>query len=396
MPLLKTKVCLVAILVTLITTSTSATKTSGDEPAPHREAISNDTLPTTKYFNPMDLYVGSKEGVSLAHEDEGQKFSTYAAFSTDRYISPWRYKSLDSMHYTRILVGATKGNDVYPMTFSIFSVWSFNTYTRTENMKVHQNNDGTVSLSCESNGKYVTWGTVHSDECSTDLNPSGRCWSAHCQSSQFPGCLESGICPHCRYNLVVGSITDLQIRLVDLKWGNPEEAIPSSPNQVAEDITDNYSEEPIATTLKVVYQNAISDTTIWEHAWGFELSISAEVDVDIPFIGGGSVTTTATASYNGKYGTENTETSSETFEESKNVACPAHTRCILKYVAQKLDNYNIPFTATVERTQDDGPPLQWQEEGKWRGVQAFNFKTIYCTEDLNTGESNCPKFKWIQ
>ena len=67
---------------------------------------------------------------------------------------------------------------------------------------------------------------------------------------------------------------------------------------------NNYSDTETQTTLKVAYTQTTSDTTIWEHAWGFELSVSAEVEADIPFIGGGKVTTTAKASYNGKYGTE--------------------------------------------------------------------------------------------
>ena len=104
-----------------------------------------------------------------------------------------------------------------------------------------------------------------------------------------------------------------------------------------------------------------------------------EWEAKIPYFGGGSTSTTATASYSGKYGTENTVQDSSTVENSRTVTCPPKTRCTLKLVASKLDDYNIPFTALVERTQDVGPPLQWYENGTWKGVQAFNFNTFYCT-----------------
>ena len=169
-----------------------------------------------------------------------------------------------------------------------------------------------------------------------------------------------------------------------------------SPSQVAEDYTDNYTDSKVTTTLTFQYTSTTTDTTIWEHAWGFEYSVEASLSVNIPFVGGGSITTTATASYNGKYGTENTVADAEMFEEAKEVTCPGRTRCILKYVASKLDNYNMTFSATVERTQDEGPPIQWEEEGVWRGVQAFNFRTVYCSESLETGVSNCTTFAWIK
>ena len=121
---------------------------------------------------------------------------------------------------------------------------------------------------------------------------------------------------------------------------------------------DNYSETEMQTTLKVSYTQTTSGTTIREHAWGFELSASAEFGVEVPFVGGGCVSTTASASYNGKYGTENTVQDTSTVENSRTVACPPKTKCTLKLVASKLDDYNIPFTALVERTQDFGPPHQ--------------------------------------
>ena len=49
---------------------------------------------------------------------------------------------------------------------------------------------------------------------------------------------------------------------------------------------DNYSETEMQTTLKVSYTQTTSGTTIWEHAWGFELSAFAEFGLEIPFVWG--------------------------------------------------------------------------------------------------------------
>lgn len=335
----------------------------------------------------MELYVNKKEGVSLAFDwGDGQKFAHWGYMpEIPTYVQDGNsFKSNAEYGYTRILVGPSKGNNIYPLQYNFFQLfWGLRSHVH--DMVVHQNNDGTVALSCVDSGLYATWGNVHDDDGS---------WFSY--ADNLPICTESGICPHCRYSLVVGAINDIRIRLVDLKWGDPEEAIPSSPSQVAEDYTDNYTDTEITTTLRVQYTNSISDTTIWEHAWGFELSIEAQIQVGIPLVAAGTATTTATASYNGKYGTENTVTDSELFEQTKTVVCPARTRCILKYVASKLDNFDMPFTATVERSQDEGPPIQLEEEGVWRGVQAFNFNTIYCSTSLETGVTNCPTFAWIK
>ena len=68
----------------------------------------------------------------------------------------------------------------------------------------------------------------------------------------------------------------------------------------------------------------------------------------------------------------------------------------MNYVAYKLDDFSIPFTATVQKTKDDGSTVQWEELGSWTGVQAFQFNSIFCTESLDTGVSNCPFLEWIK
>jgi len=344
----------------------------------------------------MELYLNSAEGVSFAFEVDGVKQYSFF-FARDQIgfscSDGADYKNLAIQNYTRMLV--TERLNAYSDEFMIqFNYYEIDQDKLVEGVPIRvsvvQNSDSTVALRCYYSGLYATWSHDQTNEVDGDgLRETRR---ACIYPYKPPICTEPGICPTCRFSLETGSITDISIRLVDLTWGDPEEAIPSSPSTVMEDNQNNYSDTEIQTTLKVAYTQITSDTTIWEHAWGFELSVSAKWEAKIPLFGGGETTTTATASYNGKYGTENTVQDSSTVENSKTVTCPPKTRCTLKLVASKLDDYNIPFTALVERTQDVGPPLQWQESGVWRGVQAFNFETFYCTTDLASGATNCPQF----
>jgi len=364
-------------------------------------------------FNPMELYIDSEEGVSFAFEIDGVKQYSYIV-RYDYYDRTWSsgadYKSLgfqtDSglAGYTRMrVVERIADSDDFMIQYN-YSLWCEEDQGIHEGeplrMTVQQNDDGTVALRCHYNGLYATWSNTFSPPSpfyDSDLDGDGLADEAEIFESVMGFiCTESGICPTCRFSLETGSITDISIRLVALFWGDPEEAIPSSPSTVMEDNVNNYSETETQTTLRVSYTQTTSDTTIWEHTWGFELSMSSEISVDIPTIGSTSRTTTATASYNGKYGTESTVTNSSTVEDSKTVNCPPMTRCSLKLVATKLNDYSIPFTALVQRSQDVGPPLQMQESGVWRGVQAFDFETIYCTTDLSTDETNCPEIDGVK
>jgi hypothetical protein len=38
----------------------------------------------------------------------------------------------------------------------------------------------------------------------------------------------------------------------------------------------------------------------------------------------------------------------------------------------------------------DGRIITWEEEGIWYGVTAIDTWSQFCTEDLITGETNCP------
>jgi hypothetical protein len=61
------------------------------------------------------------------------------------------------------------------------------------------------------------------------------------------------------------------------------------------------------------------------------------------------VTTSSTVSYDGSEGAEHTVEEEQSFHEEKEFPCPPHSRCIFKLIVRKLDNVDMPFTATVRR-----------------------------------------------
>ena len=316
--------------------------------------------------NPMEAFVNQKEGVSLKFSNGKGLFYIKAESSPDFPNLPnfpklmWS-KTTHKTTETKILVGPSVATDVYPMTFNGFP-------EEDVNVKINKNNDGTVSLTC----------------------PGGRFVSSKESAFSMPFiCTESGICQDCKFELVDGSVIDLSARILSIEWGQPRKPVSSSPSVVVENTDDNWSDTESETILSFSTTTSVTETTIWENPWGFGLSAEFPVEVEIPLDASGHLKSTATVSYNG---TQSDTTTGETIKKEKKVICPSKTRCTLKLICTKLDNYMIPFSALVQRTQENGPPIQSIQKGIWSGVTAVDYRTVYCTQNLITGYSNCPSF----
>lgn len=349
--------------------------------------------PQNENFNPMELYVGSPEGVSLTHEDGGKTFFSY--FSEENglgsHISD--YKSQSAKKYTRILVERARNRkeNVYQLTFKTYLINTTIINTTIE-MRVHRNNDGSVSLFCESNKKFMTWGDGNSN--STDFDGKQVALSSNLDDAEVPLCVEEGICPTCRYNLVAGSITDIKLKILKVTFKAPKGW---EPNQVSSQVSEksivNHANEPIDSTLTVSHSYETVEETVWENTWGVEKSTSWNfgIKAEIPYVPvEAGYSSTSKITYNGKNGKTNTIKESQDVEDSLAVSCPARTKCYLKYTAEKIDNFDVPFTALVEKSTDTGAMKQSEENGIWKGANILNFHKIFCTENLDTGYSNCP------
>ena len=100
-------------------------------------------------------------------------------------------------------------------------------------------------------------------------------------------------------------------------------------------------------------------------------------------------TVSASTSYSGTHGGESSITDSTTYDKSATYPCPGKHRCFYNLIGRHLNNAAIPFTATVRKTVD-GKTEEWKEQGVWEGVKVYDTFAEFCTEDLVTGENNCP------
>merc|ERR1711962_1739174 len=129
------------------------------------------TIGTTAVFNPMELYLNSKEGVSFAFLVGGVKQYSYFWYFAHSISSGADYKNLGKDTYTRMLVterlNADSDEFMIQLNYYEYDIFDPDLGNLVEGvpiqMSVVQNSDGTVALRCHNNGLYVTWSNVDED-----------------------------------------------------------------------------------------------------------------------------------------------------------------------------------------------------------------------------------------
>merc|ERR1711962_1431104 len=107
------------------------------------------TIGTTAVFNPMELYLNSKEGVSFAFLVDGVKQYSYFWYFAHSISSGADYKNLGKDTYTRMLVTErlNADSDEFIIQFNYYDVVQENPVEGVPiQMSVVQNNDSTVAL----------------------------------------------------------------------------------------------------------------------------------------------------------------------------------------------------------------------------------------------------------
>ena len=174
----------------------------------------------------------------------------------------------------------------------------------------------------------MTWGD--GAEKSKDFPRKQVALSSNLNNAEIPLCFAEGICPTCRYNLEVGSITDLRFNILNVTFKAPEGWEPSKPNQVYETSILNYADEPIDSTLTASHSFETIDETAWEHAWGFEGSVTAKAGFQANALiakATSEVSMTAKISYSRRQGTTSTIRETQIVGDGLTVSCPARTKC---------------------------------------------------------------------
>ena len=64
-------------------------------------------------------------------------------------------------------------------------------------------------------------------------------------------CTEDGICPTCKFHVEIGTLENVQIEIVGLEFGQPEDGIPPTPDIVLYDDVINRSDDPMPSTFVI-------------------------------------------------------------------------------------------------------------------------------------------------
>lgn len=178
------------------------------------------------------------------------------------------------------------------------------------------------------------------------------------------------------------------IEIVSIEWGDVSEDIVENPSVLSRDQQDNWSDETVSNTYHISYTDQTVETTTWSNTWGFEFSTSIKSSFKV-FGTGIEITVSAKTSYSGTTGGSSQVTESTSYDKSSTYPCPGKHRCFFNLIGRHMNNQQVPFTATVRKT-DGINTKTWKENGVWEGVKVYDTYTEFCTEDLVTGENNCP------
>lgn len=352
--------------------------------------------------NPLSLYVDAEEGFAIGHLQDGTK--VYDAFTYVNYNPLPEFicaTMLGDHHsnvptldiktlYNKIIINQQINNSTYLLDIYYYDQVAIEDGKDASYMLDSGRwfesipfEDGSIALKC-SNGRYLKYDAIKT-----------RDSDASCPVLIQDMCDEVGICDQCKFYPEVGSVDPVYIEIMSIDWGEVDGAIITNPSIVAKDQQDNYSDETVELQMKVMFTDSTADTTIWENAWGFEFGAESTTIIKIPFVGEEDITISAKMSYNGKYGTSNTVTDTVTIEKTATYPCPGRHRCFYNMIGRHLDNQQVPYTARVKKTVGSKVE-EWNESGVWTGLKTYDTWAQYCTEDLDTHETNCPEVVQIK
>ena len=104
---------------------------------------------------------------------------------------------------------------------------------------------------------------------------------------------------------------------------------------------------------------------------GVSFTSTAGFDIGIAS-GSTSITISAELRYDGKKGGNEGVTQSTKFSDRTTVTIPPGKKATAKLMVRKIENAEIPFTATIRRKVGGIPRGTFTEKGTWKGVMVVN------------------------
>ncbi|XP_041099475.1 uncharacterized protein LOC121310237 [Polyodon spathula] len=299
-------------------------------------------MPLLNSLGPLESYIGVEEGVAFKADngmfwsciDRSNVYNIEAAKSTkDAWCKFWVSKTPNGkillkdqrgMYLSRIDRGgiqhieAAKANPDQYCEFSVFT------------------EDGKVILQAD-NGRFV---------------------SRICRQNQNIEAAKEGPDEYCRFSTTIGDIVSPTFEIVKVNFGKVPD-LTDKPSVVSYDVYVNHSSVNQQHTFSLTWEVKVTETTSWNHAWGFSTTVSADVIF---------ANIESTVSYNGEYGTVSTKEKTVSQNRSTQVTIPPNTKITAKLIVYKDDDAEIPFTAEIKKTKSDGKVEFLKEGGTWKGV----------------------------
>ena len=193
---------------------------------------------------------------------------------------------------------------------------------------------------------------------------------------------KSGIDAFCKFTPAIGDLISPKFEILDVTWDSSGESVIYKPTVVTEDTYINNASEKIVQEFDLKWSNKSTETTTWQHAWGFEASFTYRSSLIESVVA--RYEFQAKLSYNGSYGNSSTEENEATFERKTKITAAAFKKTIVKMIVKKADNVSLPFTAKIRRTNADGTERIEYEKGTWTGVgyQSAYIEVVECDLEL--------------
>lgn len=193
-----------------------------------------------------------------------------------------------------------------------------------------------------------------------------------------------GIESYCKFEVSTGSITPVREEIVSVTWGKYQAPSSVNPIVVGRKERINGLSTPMTSTFSFEYTVQKTHETNWEHAWGVTAGISYSSTAAVEF-GFASATATmmvsAEVNYNGKIGGNSGETKVMKLMQKDTAIIAPGKKVTIMFQVIKVDNAEIPFTATIKRTSEEGT-VYITEKGTWKGVVVLNSYVITKQEDI--------------
>lgn len=188
---------------------------------------------------------------------------------------------------------------------------------------------------------------------------------------------KGGIDACCLFDVRYGEIIDPKFEIVHVAWDSDVDSIEYRPSAVSEDHFRNDGSYPIEQEFDLRWTDTISETTSWEHSWGFEFSASTSVG-----IGTASAEFSSTFSYNGKMGKESTTSREVSIGRKVTIKAAPQKKTTVKLIVKRAENVVVPFTATIQRSNADGSTTTFKENGTWKGAACHSSSVEVDEEDI--------------